>query len=59
MLNDITNELRNQDEYYYKLFMRLQETEFDYVLSLIIDDIMKEDTVMRQAIDVKQRLVSV
>lgn len=58
LLNDVDRELRNEDEYYYKIFMRLQDAEFDHVLSLIIDDIIKEDTVMRNAIDPRQRLVS-
>ena len=57
LLHNVDNELLLEDEYYYKLFMRLQDDEFDHVLSLIIDDITKQDTVMRLAITPRQRLV--
>lgn len=44
LLNDIENELLREDSALYFKFMRLNETEFNYILGFIIDDFQKMDT---------------
>lgn len=55
IMMDVDNELRLEDDEYYKRFMKMQDAEFEYILSMIVEDIMKKDTFMRKSIDARHR----
>lgn len=52
----LSKELRIIDKSSYKNYIRMSNAQFDYLCSLIHDDIKREDTVMRPAIPVEEKL---
>ena len=58
-MSDISHKsLRTEDPSSFQNFTRLDETMFDELLAGISDIIKRQDTVMRQAISPRERLVS-
>lgn len=49
-------ELNLQDSEYYKNFLRMCASDFEYLLEKVKPKIEKQDTVMRNAITVGERL---
>ncbi|CAH1981280.1 unnamed protein product [Acanthoscelides obtectus] len=52
----LNRELRVEDTNAYRNFLRLDDTQFDYLLALVEPHIKKEDTFMRESISAQHRL---
>lgn len=56
VLNLLNNELLQEDPLAYKNFLRISQTQFDYLYNLVKQDIEKSDTHFRGAIPGRNRL---
>ena len=54
---NLLQELRLGDETFYRNFLRMSVTDFDYVLNKVSPLITKQDTLMRRAITPTERLI--
>lgn len=52
----LLDELRSEDPNKFKNFLRMSETDFNFLLQLISDKILKSDTNMRESIKPRERL---
>lgn len=53
----LVNELRLEDAQQFKNFIRMSAVQFELVLNLVKHDIVKQDTKLRDAIPVHDRLM--
>ena len=54
---NLLQELRLGDETFYRNFLRMSVTDFDYLLNKVSPLITKQDTLMRRAITPTERLI--
>ena len=54
----LVQELRSEEEMEYQKFLRMSPDAFDKLLSLIENDVTKQDTVMRDAVPAKVKLAA-
>ncbi|XP_036322199.1 uncharacterized protein LOC118736218 [Rhagoletis pomonella] len=52
----LTKELLISDKASYKNYLRMTETQFNFLLSFIKEDLRKQDTIMRSAISSAEKL---